>query len=507
MATGVAELRGEMNDWAGGTGLTDSDANQVYDITLKLEQGKTYAYKFYANEYEDYVNGGNRSYTVGTDAEQTLPVATFNKAYTDGCNVDKANYEVTFTADMSVARLKQSTFDPAEDVVTISGEINGWNTSADTLFQGFSNPDLYSNVVVWDNVELPAAGETRTIGYKFVIGQPSETAPNGYEGGDNRTFVITGNETDTDNNGYREIEVSPRYYNDVGPDQVFTEATTLTVEVDLRPALYFLKDNGRLPFDTQSGDPADTIDNLVIMGPAANAFDTLDPWPWGNVPTGRQLKDDGQNGDTMAGDSLYTISFDYAPGTGRTIIGKFGINGLDNEAVVQGDTYFDFGAAADNDGRVRIIFGAVRRRRPLTDQKGPSCLAAPAQSGLRSVHRHLERLADGDRRAARRRSHDGHRRPRPSRRWLHRERGAAQPVHGAGDVHLRAAAGAARDRARLRRDGPRRGDACGCLPGRFDVCRHLRRRRPRGRDVLLPGAVRHAGPDGPDGARPLTRHA
>ena len=264
-------------------------------------------------------------------------------------------------------------FDPAEDVVTVAGEMNGWSSAADTLFQGFTNPDLYSNVVIWKNAELPKDGETKTIGYKFVIGQPNETAPGGWEAGDNRTFVLTGKEVDTDNNGYREIEVSPRYYNDIGPDQVFTTATTLTVEVDLRPAMYFLKDNGRLPFDTQSGDPANTIDNLVIMGPAANAFDSLDPWPWGNVPAGRQLKDDGQNGDTMAGDSLYTIRFEYAPGTGRTLVGKFGINGLDNEAVVQGDTYFDFGAAADSDGRVRHIFGAIRRPDGrYTDLRGPS---------------------------------------------------------------------------------------------------------------------------------------
>ncbi len=384
-ATDEVQLRGTMNDWSAGTMLTDPDGDNVYSVTLDLAKGSAQSYKFFAtlgatdgDNYENDFEGGNRMYTV-TDADtQTLPVVMFNKTLTDGCGAQFRDYEVSFTVDMSVAKLRKTTFDPTKDVITLASGINGWSTTADTMYQDFLNPDLYSTVVKWDNVELPAEGQTAKFGYKFVIGRTPGSPPDGWESiSPDPQLTLTGKETDTDGNGRLEIEVSPRYFDNVTPDEVFTTPATVIFEVDMRPAYYYLADNGRLPNDTQTGEPVTTFNGGAVNGPVAGASDGLSDWAtWGPGDLGqiatRLLKDDGTQGDRVAGDSVFSQTFSFQPGTPKTVVGKIGTDGYDNEATIGGNTYFRLGAAMEAGGRLQHIFGAARRvDGRYTDQLGP----------------------------------------------------------------------------------------------------------------------------------------
>lgn len=381
-ATDAVELRGSMTDWAtNAVVMTDENNDRIYTATVELAKGSTHQYKYAINPGEGddiWEPDPNNNLTVGEGDTQTLESVAFRGTFTNGCDVETADYEITFTVNMKVASFKESTFDPDNNIVVVAGAMNGWSTTADTLFQDFFNPDLYSAVVTWEGAELPPQGETRDIAYKFVIGRTPGTAPDGWESGSDRTFSISGSEVDTDENGLLEIEVPARYYNDVTENDVIAEETAIKFEVDLRPAFYFLADNGRLPNDTQTGDPVTTLTGVAINGPVAANADGLTDWAtWGpndlfQIAT-RVFKDDGTQGDVMAGDSIYTQTLTYAAGTPLVLVGKMGTDGWDNEGAFGGDTYFNIGAAAQSDGVLRHIFGAIRRADGrYTDLRGPS---------------------------------------------------------------------------------------------------------------------------------------
>ena len=271
---------------------------------------------------------------------------------------------------MSV-KILQGTFDPETDVVTVAGGFNGWNTSADTLVQDIFNPDIYVGLVESDLI-VPSEQS-----YKYIIGEPEDASPDGWEtlpqGGD-RMFSITGDETDSDENGLPEKILDVVYFSETTPDDILTESATVVFEVDLRPAYYYLADNGILPSDTQTGEPVTSIDGLFINGPFAGSADGLSDWAtWGpddlaQIPT-RELVDDGTNGDVTAGDSVFTLIYEYPAGTSKTLAGKLGINGYDNEAGFGADHIFPLTEGAQT---IRKAFGGQRRADgTYTDDNGP----------------------------------------------------------------------------------------------------------------------------------------
>lgn len=373
---------GSLNGWnSGQTELTDTDGDKIYTgtATINATTGRdtTFFYKFFAQPdppigWEDDLptTSKNREFTLAAaQTTVTLPVVTFNKATTNGCTATTANYEIVFSVDMSVAKLNTAKFNPNTDIVTVAGSMDGWNASSDTLRPDRRNPDILTGIVNVNNFEYP-----NTVNYKYIIGKPGEASPQGWEGGGNRTFQVTGQETDSDGNGRREVIVPVRYFDDVGPSDVFTAQTTITLEVDLRPAFYYLKDNGRLPNDTQTGEPVTTLTGVWVNGPAANASDGLTTWPWGPNDLGplttRRMLDNTTQGDLVAGDSIYTVQLTYPAGAAKKIVGKFGASAYDNEAVAGTDPNFDYNLATN--GRYRVIFGAVRLQNGrYTDVRGP----------------------------------------------------------------------------------------------------------------------------------------
>lgn len=403
--TDTAEIRGSFNGYtAGANVLTRVGTSNVYATTIGLAKGDTVAYKFWGSPtpvgWENDVTdetpnfSNNRDYIVPT-ANATLDAVAFNKEFVAVGGT--AKYRITFQVDMGVAALSEGTFDQdGDDIVVIAGDckpdsisgcLNGWSTTADTLSQDFFNPNLYAKTIEIDNFPIPATGNRPNIGYKYVIGTTPGTAPAGWESVPDRilTLPTTGEGAD----GFIEVTVDPVFYNNVDDSQIFTTEETIIFEVDLRPAYYYVADNGGLPSDTQTGGSSGSeVTGVALNGPAAGKAKSNDTgisdWAdWGNtlsqIPA-RNFKDDGTQGDATAGDSIWTQTFTYAAGTPKTIVGKFGANGFDNESGFGGDTSFDLGTAADGNGRVRAYFGAVRQSDgTYTDLNGPSVAGGAAR--------------------------------------------------------------------------------------------------------------------------------
>jgi hypothetical protein len=61
-------------------------------------------------------------------------------------------------------------------------------------------------------------------------------------------------------------------------------------------------------------------------------------WTWGTAPLEYQMHDDGQDGDAVAGDRVYSLKVSFKKGAARKLVYKFGIESSDNEAAV-GDNH------------------------------------------------------------------------------------------------------------------------------------------------------------------------
>lgn len=357
----TAFVRGSFDDWGSGQALSDDDSDGVYTTTIEIPTDSTVSYKFYVGKTDGSGDGilgweddPNRTYTSTADAEQTIEVTGFNKEINDRCDAEAEDYEIEFVADMQVAILS-GVFDPETDVVTVAGNFNGWATTADTLQQDFINNNLYTKVI---NVEEFA--ETQ-LAFKFVLGEPGDASPDGWESIADRIFSLEGL-TDTDGDGDLDATVGPLFYNDRTTEDILTEPATVTFEVDLRPAFYHLADSSELPVDTQSGVDAQTsIDGVFINGEIAGASTTDDANDWADwgetlaALTQRQLVDDGTGEDAVAGDSIYTITLSYEPGAPKVPAGKFGINGFDNE----GGFGADHRVPLTDGATLRLVYGAT----------------------------------------------------------------------------------------------------------------------------------------------------
>lgn len=373
----VASVPGSFNEFNTGADLLSDDGTNgdataddgIYSTTLSLADGPI-QYKFWGTDplgWEDNQDTGstNREYEV--EGPATLPVADFFKdgGIADQC--DATLYEVIFQVDMSVQTLIGE-FDPKTDIVTVAGEnINGWNNSADTLVQDPFDPDIYVGLI---EVELAAPSTQK---YKYIIGEPEDAAPDGWESGPDRTFEVTGDETDQSGNGIPEVNVPLRFFNDVTDEDILTDDANVVFEVDLRPAYYFLEDEGILPADTQTGQTIEEINGVWINGPVANG-DGLNDWAtWGDdlaaIDT-RELVDDGTNGDAVAGDSVFSITYTYEAGQPKSQIGKHGVNGFDNEGGFGADQNF---RVEEGSQTIRSVFGAVLTGDgTYTDDNGPN---------------------------------------------------------------------------------------------------------------------------------------
>ncbi len=348
--------------------LSDGDDDGVYTGTYTVaEEDLTdpdgeMRYKFFATgESVGWEDGSDREFDPTEDT--TLPVAEFNFDFEDQCDATTETYELEFTVNMAT-QILTGDFDPKEDQVFVAGEFQGWDATGNELFQDFFNPDLYTNVFEAE-VTVPSSNP-----YKFTFRDADD--PPGeditWESGDDRTFAVTGDEEDSDNNGLPEVLIGgeDRYFSDISPDELLGASATVKFEVDLRPAFYYLEDNGELPADVQGGGTTDEITGLWVNGPVAASAseDNNTTWAtWGPDGLGqldtRELYDDGTNGDAVAGDTIYTRDYVYEAGTPRRLVGKFGASGYDNEAGSGNDQNFFL---TEGTSTIEVNFGCIQKQ-------------------------------------------------------------------------------------------------------------------------------------------------
>jgi len=262
---------------------------------------------------------------------------------------DSTDYEMLFTCDMGV-QIAVNSFDPnnGTDQVFVRGTMNGWsedNPMAPNLF----TPTDYEAVI--GQRLVPVAD---TVGYKFFY--RSTAAGDVWEGGGDRTFSPTGNETDGNGNGVPEIIVPKRFFDDITFDDIFGAATDIVFEVDMAPALGFLADSGAITF---GGGNVTAVDTVYLAGGAPKTDPAL-AWVW-DLPPGNaqrealQMNDSGLDGDLVAGDDVWSITINFDVGAPKVIDWKYGIAGFDNEAGFAQNHNSDVSATSN---RVRDCFGS-----------------------------------------------------------------------------------------------------------------------------------------------------
>lgn len=267
----------------------------------------------------------------------------------------QANYEIEFRVNMGV-QLLSGDFDPsAGDIVTVSGSMNGWDSTADTLAADFIDPNIYSGIVQVEN-----SSDTQ-FAFKFTTRDTDGNV--GWEGGSDKILAITGNETDADGNGFIDLYYPAQgtdapFFSGITFDDVFTEDTNVVITVDARPAFYHIADSSGMPADIQTGDPVTSFDGLFANGPFANSVNGWESW--GANLAGRtdlQLLDDGQGDDAVAGDSVYTITLEKKAGQAKRGVDlKFGVNGFDNESTFAGNHQPSVDEANPT---LNLVFGAM----------------------------------------------------------------------------------------------------------------------------------------------------
>lgn len=381
-AVNTVNTPGSMNSWDNTQfPLADADSDGIWSGTYSLPDSlvnTTINYKFYVagGGQLSWENDPNRSYTV-TGGAQTIPVVTFNgPTPTDICNGTPQNYSLTFAVDMSV-QIGRGAFDPATQGVGVTGILNGWNApDSYVLLEDSGQGGLFAGTIDVDNVLTPGA-----YPFKFIIVNSDRTNIDAYESVNpaittdvvdgNRVIRVTGTEADIDGDGRLDYlydndadGTTFPFFSDEDASQFLTGPATVTFNVDMRPAQYRLLDSGALP--QGDGSPAGgntAINGVSINGPVAFESQeeggpgntTISDWAaWGDVlnatPT-RQLSD-------ADGDGIWSITLTYAAGAKRLPVGKFGVNGADDEAGFGGNHNFPI---TEGTSTINLSFGCMRQ--------------------------------------------------------------------------------------------------------------------------------------------------
>jgi hypothetical protein len=369
---------GSFNGWnTSANQIFDADEDGIYAGTFQFTPGDNLAYKFYSSGptvgWED--NTGDRMYTVTADPDQILPVVVFADPdpIPQPCGGVPTNYEIVFEADMRV-QLATGGFNPGTQIVSVAGAITDWANGAVQMTELSGEPGVYGVLIQADSVTAP--GQTP---YKFIIREIADPSIITWESGPDRLVTLTGGEPDADMDGYREAFAPRRFFDDVTFDDILNAPAEVFFEADLRAAYYVIADGGTIPIDASGGGPGlGTITGLFINGPFAGAADentgNIDDWAtWGPSGLGaipeRRLVDNGTNGDLVAGDSIFTLEYNYPTGTARRLVGKMGVDGYDNEAAFGNDQNIFIEPGTQ---RIRYNFGCMRAaNRTYEDNNGP----------------------------------------------------------------------------------------------------------------------------------------
>ncbi len=358
--TDVLDVAGSFNGWGGGDMLTDDNADGIYEGTFDIVAGDI-EYKFRINSNWDTSENlpANRTYTV-VDGANVIPTVW----YSDQEPVGTADVEVFVQVDMTV-QLLNGNFNPtAGDLIVIRGGHDNYGNWGGAI-QMTLDPEqtnVYTHLSSFDEVPVGSGFE-----YKFVILTGGDVDAAIWEGSDNRSFTATGDEEDTDVNGYGEILQPVAYFADVTPDDIITQDVTVTFNLDISSAYKALMAGDTL-IDTQTGSDDITmwseVNGVTINGVLSQW------WDWGNDVT---CVGEWAMTQTDTEGYLYTYSYLYTAGQAKAQQAKFGINSLDNEAGFAQNRDFMIDDAATTFTLDNLCFG---------EQNTDSALPFPQMCGM-----------------------------------------------------------------------------------------------------------------------------
>ncbi|NQV42324.1 MAG: lamin tail domain-containing protein, partial [Candidatus Marinimicrobia bacterium] len=342
--TDVLDVAGTLNGWGGGDMLTDDNADGIYEGTFDVVAG-TMEYKFRINSNWDTSENlpANRTYEV-VDGVNVVPTVW----YSDQEPVGTTDVEVFVQVDMTV-QLLNGNFNPgAGDLIVIRGghpNFGDWGGAIQMTLDP-EQTNVYTHLSSFDAVPAGSGFE-----YKFVILTGGDVDAAIWEGSDNRSFTATGEEADTDDNGYGEILQPVAYFADVTPDDIITQDVTVTFELDISSAARALAAGDTL-IDTQTGSDDITlwseVNGVTINGVLSQW------WDWGIDVT---CVGEWAMTQTDTEGYLYSFSYLYTAGQAKAQQAKFGINSLDNEAGFAQNRNFMIDDAAATYTVANLCFG------------------------------------------------------------------------------------------------------------------------------------------------------
>ena len=339
----------------GNGGSRQYDAANFYSGVVLIPRdsvtaGQAVEYKFVIANSDDpdadpatWESRNNRSFTIDNEkSDMTLQWVWFDDvAPVPFVGADTVT--VNYTVDMSKA-IQERGFRTGDTLFVQTGwggtarDLNNTSPTRTILTkQGFTNTYVGSETLVLK--------KGATVYYQYYVQKDGQDIRETYYNFDadpadplaeRRTFVAEADVVDL--NDVEDSQVSPNRMPRFRNTSVLARPVMVTWELDVRPAIYQVLAGDTLK-DIQGvdnvTDAASILANGVWMnGPATGGWTT-----WGlqlreDLP--KKMYDDGTNGDAVAGDSIYTVMFDYAPdSTGsKRFVGqeyKFGINGGDNE--------------------------------------------------------------------------------------------------------------------------------------------------------------------------------
>lgn len=371
-ATDFVTVAGDpFNGWNNKADTLSAGSDNVYSKTVQVDgvtAPMTGVYKFVqlrprgdGTTEEVWEQDPNREVSITgteTDADSNgyLDVMTtvdfFDRVPADAAT---ASFLAEFRVNMAVA-IAQGKFDPAEDFVTVAGgDVNNWNNAADTLVSDFLDPDVYFKLIEMSNVAVPTTSEFKFVIHDVVAGADPVIGWEGIPG--NRTVQLTGDEGAPNGDGFIEVSVPEVFWENITLDDVFSAETIVYLEVDMRPAVYFLADSTFLPSDAQTGEAVTAFNSAFANGPFVSpiGWETWGPTELGANPD-FQMHDDGSNGDLTADDGIFTMAITKPAGAARRGVVKFSVDGYDNEAPAGADRVVE---VDESNPRVSLIFGAI----------------------------------------------------------------------------------------------------------------------------------------------------
>ncbi len=295
----IIAVAGNFTNW--GTEpfkLTDPDDDLIYTGTLDtFDINDTLIFKF------AILNSSNNSnISWENDPNREYVVTGSNDIY-DGYwnNLSPGEFKditVTFIANME-CEIKSGRFNPATDTLTVRGNFNGWS-STDILHQSETDSNKFKIDINYNGI----IGSR--INYKYAYMTKNGV---GWESDPNKEYTITQEDYDK---GSAEVL---RTFNNIGCIPVLNQPAMVTFQVDMNDAV-----------SAVTGNPFDEIENVIITG-ANSPF----VWPGAGWPNEDSigifhLNDNGIEGDSLAGDNIWSTKITFPIYTGLTIEYKYGAN-------------------------------------------------------------------------------------------------------------------------------------------------------------------------------------